>query len=369
MSSFDLRQADNGTYYLHWSEGRRSKRVSTRTKDVAEAKRFLAEWLRLETSAPEAGGDLTCGEAWALYAEGRLPEVMPDTRIGAESCWKRLAPVFAAIPVADVKQDDFRRYCASRPDCTSGSNRRDLSTMTASWRWCAKAGLMSLELIPSLTLPKANAPRTQWLTVEQVEQLLAAARAASASPRMSRVERFLWLAFSTGARKTAIYELTWDRVDFELGSIDFNKPGRQVTRKRRAVVPISESLRPVLERMHAERINDLVMDNGFEIYAELRKLGASIGLKVHPHLFRHTAATLMLRSGARLWQVAGILADTMATVEKNYGKHCLDDLRGATDLLGASLGAAPKMGVISGRQQPTTPDKSRSETAESAVRR
>jgi len=46
------------------------------------------------------------------------------------------------------------------------------------------------------------------------------------------------LAFTTGARKGSILSLTWDRVNFQTGMIDFHEPGRRLTRKRRSIVPI-----------------------------------------------------------------------------------------------------------------------------------
>jgi integrase len=48
------------------------------------------------------------------------------------------------------------------------------------------------------------------------------------------------LALYTGARKSTALAPTWDRTAFQ-------EPGRQLTKKRRAVVPISEQLLPVLK--------------------------------------------------------------------------------------------------------------------------
>ena len=45
MSAPDLRTASNGTIYIHWTDGRRSKRISTRQKDMAEAKMVLGLFL------------------------------------------------------------------------------------------------------------------------------------------------------------------------------------------------------------------------------------------------------------------------------------------------------------------------------------
>ena len=40
----ELRQVKNGFWYLHWSQGTRSLRLSTRTKDEAAAKRIRKAW-------------------------------------------------------------------------------------------------------------------------------------------------------------------------------------------------------------------------------------------------------------------------------------------------------------------------------------
>jgi integrase len=48
-----------------------------------------------------------------------------------------------------------------------------------------------------------------------------------------------------------------------------------------------------------------------------------------PHTLRHTWATLAARAGVDLYAIAGVLGDTLSTVEKNYLHHAPDHLRGA----------------------------------------
>lgn len=61
-----LRQADNGFYYAHWSEGRRSKRTSMGTQQEAEATERFAQWLLIggqtRTARRYDGGQL-----WKVY--------------------------------------------------------------------------------------------------------------------------------------------------------------------------------------------------------------------------------------------------------------------------------------------------------------
>lgn len=50
VPTYRLRQAPTGLWRIHWSEERRSKCRSTGTKDRGEAQRFFADWLRDRSS-------------------------------------------------------------------------------------------------------------------------------------------------------------------------------------------------------------------------------------------------------------------------------------------------------------------------------
>src|SRR5690606_20748430 len=126
------------------------------------------------------------------------------------------------------------------------------------------------------------------------------------------------IALETAARKQAILDLTWDRVDFETSTIHFDVPGRVKTKKRRASVPISSALRPVLERAHRERIGDLVLDNKAAVWKSIQVAAIKAGFSdqvvvrgdkpkatgISPHVLRHTAATHMARRGVSLFTIS-----------------------------------------------------------------
>jgi len=110
--------------------------------------------------------------------------------------------------------------------------------------------------------------------------------------------------------------------------------------------------------MHRERINTFVMDNQSDVWATVqciaeragfgdpRKTPRRNGMKprktgISPHVLRHTAATQMARRGVPLYDIAGVLGNSLAMVEKVYAKHCPERLRAAVDRIsGNSLSAA-----------------------------
>lgn len=345
----ELQQAENGIYYIHWTEGRRSKRVSTRTGDMALARKALGQWLlgmSNETAREEAAAGMTVAELWALYDQKHVDRntMAPDT---AKYSWANLEPHFGKLHLSDITADTIDNYVEARQAGRIGrpskesTIRRELNALRASWNWAShpKRRLIKPADVPAFDLPADGAPRDRWLRIDEVQKLLDAAAERRIGLRLSRGERFLWLALETAARKEAICQLTWDRVDFDIGVIDFNVPGRKQTKKRRAVVPISDSLRPVLERAHRERgANKHVLDNEAEVWKIVKGIAAAAGVPgVSPHVLRHTAATHMARAGVPLWRVAKILGNTLAMVEKVYAKWAPED---GKDAVGAISGGA-----------------------------
>ena len=51
--------------------------------------------------------------------------------------------------------------------------------------------------------------------------------------------------------------------------------------------------------------------------------------KVTPKTLRHTWATWAAQRGVSVWLIAGMLGDSVETVERNYMHHSPDHLRGA----------------------------------------
>lgn len=343
MSMPDLKKAENGVYYIHWSEGRRSKRTSTKQRDERAAKIYMANWLLAEHAEPgRSASSVMVGDLWELYCK-KHRVVVEDTRTYV---WKNLKPHFAGLTVSQVTYESVGVYVKKRVDgvigrpVTPATVRHELILLRACLNWCARPQqkILAKAEVPDFDLPPAGEPRDRWLRLEEVQRLLDAAAEARKGDRLSRTERFLWLALETAARKTAICQLTWDRVDFETNMIDYDVPGRKKTKKRRAQVPISKSLLPILKRAYEERAGDLVLDSRSEVWSLVKTAARNAKVDdVSPHVLRHTAATHMARRGVPLWVVAGVLKVTTALVEKVYAKHCPDGLAQGVEMISGGM--------------------------------
>jgi integrase len=358
MSTPKLTKADNGYFYAIWSDNGRSKRKSMGTQDRAVAENRFGQWLLIRNEAPSAPGEIyKVADVWEVYWTR-----YGSTTTGAATLafnWKALEPFFGEMAVGQVDQGAVDAYVARRTTGRLGRKvkpqtcRKELSALFAALRFCARAPhkLYDAATVQPVDLPEAADPRDRWLRTEELQKLLNAAARLRRGDRLSRVERFLWLALETAARQQAILDLTWDRVDFEAGVIHYDVPGRKKTKKRRAAVAISKALRPVLERAYTERRNNLVLDNGARCWTAVQLVAIEAGLGgvkpaprqkpaatgISPHVLRHTAATHMARRGVPLYAIAKILGNTSQMVEKVYAKWAPDDPAGTVDKISNSL--------------------------------
>jgi integrase len=335
---------DNGVWYVYWSVGRRSKRESLGTRQEGEALSRFAEWIRqdLGNRSPEpAKADYTVAELWGVYDKKHVVGLMPAGAATIGYSWKNLQPHFGPLLFEQVDETSVERYVVTRrkAGAAPATIRREVATLFAGLRYCGtKKGGKLIDATPldDIPLPPDSEPRDRWLTMAEVQRLLDAAGEMRRGERLTRVERFLWLALFTAGRKEAILELTWDRVDFETNTIHLAVPGRQITKKRRASVTIASQLRPVLERAYAERgDHKFVLDHmADDMWASIQYVAIRAGFSeqkvgrgkspkatgISPHVLRHTAATHMARRGVSLFVISKVLGNSVQMIEKVYAK-------------------------------------------------
>jgi integrase len=158
------------------------------------------------------------------------------------------------------------------------------------------------------------------------------------------------LAYTTAGRKSAILELTWDRVDFERGLIQLNrtvlspidmaKSATPHNNKRRALVPMTDSAREALIEAKAAALTDHVIEYGGAPVADIKKAfgravqRAGLPAVVSPHALRHTAAVHMAESGVPMAEIVQFLGHTSEAITfKVYARFSPTYLRKAAGAL------------------------------------
>jgi len=270
----------------------------------------------------------TVEDAVQLYLDKHIGHTAIDTQ-RAEVAWKNMAVSLRNVPLHSLNGHTLSSYMANRK-ASSGTINRELGVLSAAIRWCYAQGYTDkLVLVPRLPSPP---PRQRWLSKEECDRLLAAARP------YPHVWAFIAMALLTGQRKEAILGLTKDRVFLDEGFIDFNENGPLCERRKaRAVVPISPEMRELLTVLQSDGI--YVVNNNGRRVRDMRKVWGKVikaaGLEgVTPHTLRHTVATLLVRAGVPLIEVSKLLGHKDSRItERVYAKFSPDYLKKATEAL------------------------------------
>lgn len=262
-------------------------------------------------------------EIFAAYADDLEARGKPAERV--RDAWKRLAPTFAAMLPEHVSRLLSRAYVAERrrEGAGDGTIRRELGALRSALRWQSKATPAVVEL------PSPPPSRDRFLTRDEYAALLGAAQS-------DHIRLFIILALATAARKTAILELTWDRVDFAGGRIDL---GGGSGNKRRGVKPMTQRAREALEFAYAARTCEHVIEYRggpvLRIDKAFRRTVERSGIPhCGPHDLRRSAARWMVESGVPIEAVSQYLDHTdVRTTMKTYARFSPDFLAGAAQAL------------------------------------
>lgn len=321
MSDYRLVKHRSRYSLAYNEEGRGRVRIALGTDDRGLAEARAREIWRARNAAPSD----RVADLWTAYVQDRKQSVARTDRF--DSLWKALAPHFGHRIGSAVNKDDCRAYHKARK--LAGKSPSTIKTELEFLRACLRMRYGANA--PALWMPPESAPRDRYLTAEERDRLLASVEAP-------HVRLFIILALTTGARMSALLDLTWDRVDMTTGTIDLNPAGREITNKRRTVVPINSRARAALEEARQAALSDYVIEYDGKpirsIRKAIRQAAARSGVPCSPHVFRHTAGVTMAQADVPMQKIAQYLGHTSTRVtERVYARYSPSFMRDASAAL------------------------------------
>ena len=336
---------------------KRRERINVEPRRIKGRRNWYAQWTDIGTGKPHrvstgvpVGGENPPPEAWDVCeqiaqrlesgpsetvadlmaarlrdAEGR---VAPVTLRNMRQQHKNLVAVLGRLEPPDCDRQRIKRYIerdrAGRPTAAA----RELEELRSAFR------LAGIDVPRDWPTPPRMPPRDRFLSHQEAARLLDVAQR-----RAYHVHLFCLIALSTGARKSAILALTWDRVDFDRGVIDFHEPGRAMTKKRRPVSSVDPRLATALRDAREIARSDHVIEHRGRAVADIKKGFAEAADEAGvpwctPHHLKHTAISWLFEAGYSLDWISDFTETTPATCKRIYRKTNPDTYSPMTTALG-----------------------------------
>ncbi len=335
-----------------------SKHVATGCLEhqADEAERQLAAYIADKYRPSRRAKDIDqidVADVLSIYLDDCGPRIADQPKL--ERTIGRLNDYWGGKVLSQVSAAECRGYVKGRGK--SGGARADLETLRAAINHHAKEG-MHYGMV-RVSLPPKGPPRDRWLTRHEAARLIWACwryreqqtvhrgRAkgqpvATDKRPLRHLARFILIGLYTGTRASAIAsaspyrDLGHSFVDLDQGMYYRLAIGRRATNKRQPPAPIPL---PLLAHMRRWVRRGIVTSHFVEwhgapvksVKTAFRHAVTLAGLwgKVTPHTLRHTAATWLMQAGVPIWDAAGYLGMSAAMIERTYGHHHPDYMRGA----------------------------------------
>jgi integrase len=200
-----------GQAVVCWEDdaGPHRRRIGQCVSEV-EARAKLDLWVsRVELI--KARDSKTVSEIWTAYRGDRAKD--GKVIINFDNDWKALKPRFEALNLDAITADICRDYADARHKAGKSASTiwTELTRLRSCLNWAQKRRVIAVA--PYVWVPTKPDGRQRVMTEAEVRALLDACK-------VPHVRLFVILAITTAGRSGAICGLTWDKIDFEAGTID-----------------------------------------------------------------------------------------------------------------------------------------------------
>tara|TARA_R110000851_G_C13035998_1_gene561647 strand:- start:152 stop:1309 length:1158 start_codon:yes stop_codon:yes gene_type:complete len=351
-----------GQYVAKYTDGDKDSRIKiglATTEPEQVAIQVFTNWVHIRTAVLASQQDYSIGDLFGLYVAdreraGKNVSKFQHQWASLRATFQHLQPSAITQPMRVGKIDltichkyALERRQAGRARATIHS---ELNTLRSCLSWAAKHG--HILSAPLVWTPKEAKSRDTHLTAVQVMTLLDEARS-------HHVRLALSIALYTGARKGAILDLTWDRVDLAAGTIQFaigtddddaedildssHKKGRAFVAIHPVLYPVLSFAKSIAQSNHViEYRGGRVKDIAHAVGRAVKRAGLG-GRFIGLHALRHTLATMAADAGTEMRVIQKMVGhDDIRTTEKLYAKHSPSYTLPAAEAVARQLNAAPE---------------------------
>jgi integrase/recombinase XerD len=240
-----------------------------------------------------------------------------------------------SVDLEDYRAALYYREYHGKP-LSLGSQCLQLTVIRVFFKFLAAENLILINPAATLEIPRCprDLPRT-ILSAREAAKILDSID--TKTPLGIRDRAIIEVLYSTGIRVTELINLTLTDINFEQGllRVEDGKGGK--TR----VVPLGEIaafyLKEYLKKFRPHTSTPILFLSRWQVLPLTRRAvalicanraaQAGVKKKVTPHIWRHTCATVMLKSGADIRYIQELLGHTSLKTTQIYTKVTVKDLK------------------------------------------
>jgi len=243
-----------------------------------------------------------------LFLAGKRLEGLATSTLESYTLELRIFTEHIHKATNEIATADIRIYLSEFGHLKTSSISKKLSVLKSMFSWLANEKVITCDPTKQIKPPKKEKRSPKALTIEELEMI----REACVTPR----ERALIeVYYATGARLTEVQQLNRQDIDYQAMSVLVIGKGdkeRTVYFSFKAMYHLQKYLKKRSDTVDAlfvtvRRPYRRLSAKGIQREVKMIPKRSEVKKNVHPHVFRHTFATLMLNNGADLVAVQGLL--------------------------------------------------------------
>lgn len=287
---------------------------------------IVAKYHVTKVESDEVHPDLT--EKIELFLSGKKLEGLSEVTLYDYNLQLRMFAEHVKKRVEDISTADIRVYLGKFKNNKTSTIATKLSVLKSFFGWLTAEEIIQRDPTTKIKPPKKEKRLPKALTIEELEML-------RESCKTIRQRALLEVLYATGCRLSEVQALDQDDINWQTGSMVVYGKGskeREVFLSWKAMHHLKKYLYSRLDEETALFITERkpyrrLSKRGIQREVEKIAQQANIQKSVHPHVLRHTFATLTLNNGASLAAVQAFLGHEDASTTQIYAQLTNDRKR------------------------------------------
>ncbi|NLI99416.1 site-specific integrase [bacterium] len=328
----------NGRWYVRYTRNGKRRMLSTGETDKTQALLKVGEIQRRIENETAQGIPADAPRTFAAYANEYLEYSKAHKKISSfrrdETSLNQILPAFGDMKLSEITTRDIEQFQTQRSlKVAPATANRDMETIKHMMNKAVDWNYIKANPARQIKRLRTPPPPTRFLSCEERDRLLFE---CSANPMLWAI---VFTALETGMRRGELMGLTWKDINFERRSILLMRTKNNEQR----MIPISDKLLPVLERLNIERKGQTVFrkpdgrpyGNWRKAFETACNRAGVVDFRFHD--LRHTFASYLVMAGVDIRTVQELLGHKDIKMTLRYSHlsrpHLLDAVnKGGTNL-------------------------------------